>query len=196
MQRADCPDLIGQALQMFGCYYAKPRSPDDLLKLLQLEEKADAFQSKLSGGQRQRLALGLALVNDPELVFLDEPTTGLDPQARQSLPGLAGITNRRAGAAKLSDGAGARPRRRRSGAHSRRHGQPWRPSRRGGRCCCLCWRRSGSSGFDMGRLGRAVTYQRCLSPSTQNPAPPPYFFGIHDSAVFSPLPGYRFFQRM
>jgi len=76
---------VREALSIFASYYRKSRSVADLLKLLQLEEKADAFQSKLSGGQRQRLALGLALVNDPELVFLDEPTTGLDPQARQSL---------------------------------------------------------------------------------------------------------------
>jgi len=76
---------VGEALALFGSYYKKARPVADLLKLLQLEEKAGAFQSKLSGGQRQRLALGLALVNDPELVFLDEPTTGLDPQARQSL---------------------------------------------------------------------------------------------------------------
>ncbi len=76
---------VGEALSLFGSYYKKSRPVADLLKLLQLEEKAGAFQSKLSGGQRQRLALGLALVNDPELVFLDEPTTGLDPQARQSL---------------------------------------------------------------------------------------------------------------
>jgi len=76
---------VREALAIFGSYYKKSRPVADLLKLLQLEEKADSFQSKLSGGQRQRLALGLALVNDPELVFLDEPTTGLDPQARQSL---------------------------------------------------------------------------------------------------------------
>jgi ABC-2 type transport system ATP-binding protein len=76
---------VREALQLFGCYYRNPRKPEELLKLLQLEDKADAFQSKLSGGQRQRLALGLALVNGPEVVFLDEPTTGLDPQARQVL---------------------------------------------------------------------------------------------------------------
>jgi ABC-2 type transport system ATP-binding protein len=76
---------VREALSLFGSYYKKSRPVGELLNLLQLEEKADAFQSKLSGGQRQRLALGLALVNDPELVFLDEPTTGLDPQARQSL---------------------------------------------------------------------------------------------------------------
>ena len=76
---------VREALDMFGTYYPRARSSGELLKLLQLEDKAEAFQKSLSGGQRQRLALGLALVNDPELVFLDEPTTGLDPQARQGL---------------------------------------------------------------------------------------------------------------
>jgi len=76
---------VREALEMFGSFYPKARSPAELLGLLHLEDKADAYQRRLSGGQRQRLALGLALVNDPDLVFLDEPTTGLDPQARQGL---------------------------------------------------------------------------------------------------------------
>jgi ABC-2 type transport system ATP-binding protein len=76
---------VREALELFGRYYPKSRKPAEMLALLQLEDKAESYQKKLSGGQRQRLALGLALINDPELVFLDEPTTGLDPQARQGL---------------------------------------------------------------------------------------------------------------
>ncbi|HET8715822.1 MAG TPA: ABC transporter ATP-binding protein [Holophagaceae bacterium] len=74
-----------EALDLLGGYYPKRRGTEELLDLVQLQEKADAFHVTLSGGQQQRLALALALVNDPELVFLDEPTTGLDPQARRSL---------------------------------------------------------------------------------------------------------------
>ena len=74
-----------EALDLFGSYYPRRRGTDELLRLVQLEDKADAYHVTLSGGQAQRLALALALVNDPEVVFLDEPTAGLDPQGRRSL---------------------------------------------------------------------------------------------------------------
>jgi len=74
-----------ETLEVFGSMYARSIPADELLGLVNLEEKADDWTEKLSGGQKQRLAVALALVNDPEVVFLDEPTTGLDPQARRSL---------------------------------------------------------------------------------------------------------------
>jgi ABC-2 type transport system ATP-binding protein len=69
---------------MFAGYYAAPRDVDEVVALVGLGEKADARVKTLSGGQKRRLDLGVALVGDPELVFLDEPTTGFDPAARRS----------------------------------------------------------------------------------------------------------------
>jgi ABC-2 type transport system ATP-binding protein len=74
-----------EALRLFGSFYRKRESAETLLERFGLAEKADASFDSLSGGQRQRLALALAFVNRPQLVFLDEPTTGLDPQSRREV---------------------------------------------------------------------------------------------------------------
>jgi ABC-2 type transport system ATP-binding protein len=71
-------------LRFFGALYPRSRTVDELVALCRLEEFLDRDSSKLSGGQRQRLLLAIALVNEPEVLFLDEPTTGLDPQARRN----------------------------------------------------------------------------------------------------------------
>ncbi len=73
-----------EALEMFAALYEKTVDLQQLIELCHLEEFIDRDTRKLSGGQRQRLLLAIALVNDPKLVFLDEPTTGLDPQSRRN----------------------------------------------------------------------------------------------------------------
>jgi ABC-2 type transport system ATP-binding protein len=79
------PNLtVRESLRTFAGYYTAPRDPAEVIEIVELTEKADARVRTLSGGQQRRLDLGLALVGDPELVFLDEPTTGFDPGARRT----------------------------------------------------------------------------------------------------------------
>lgn len=90
LQATNLPDkmTVIEALHLFASFYSRTTDPERLIQRLQLTEKRNAFYSSLSGGQKQRLALALALVNDPQLVFLDEPTTGLDPQVRLEIHSL------------------------------------------------------------------------------------------------------------
>jgi len=74
-----------EILDLFGGFYQKNLNPDELLEMVDLGSKKNVFVTKLSGGQRQRFSIVASLVNDPEVVFLDEPTTGLDPVARRNL---------------------------------------------------------------------------------------------------------------
>jgi ABC-2 type transport system ATP-binding protein len=76
---------VEETVRLFRSFYAKGRPIDQAIALVQLDEKRNARVGKLSGGQKQRLALACAIVGDPDLLFLDEPTTGLDPQSRRQL---------------------------------------------------------------------------------------------------------------
>lgn len=76
---------VRETIELFSSFYREPRPSYEVLEQLQLAEKADSWVGKLSGGQRQRLAVATALVGNPKILFLDEPTTGLDPQSRRQL---------------------------------------------------------------------------------------------------------------
>ncbi|HEY2164471.1 MAG TPA: ATP-binding cassette domain-containing protein [Gemmatimonadaceae bacterium] len=76
---------VAEVVRLFRSFYERGRTVDEVIRLVQLEEKRDGRVGKLSGGQKQRLALACAIVGDPDLLFLDEPTTGLDPQSRRQL---------------------------------------------------------------------------------------------------------------
>jgi ABC-2 type transport system ATP-binding protein len=87
LQATALPDKlrVGEAVAMFASFYKRRRDPAALLKRFGLEEKRNTFYSQLSGGQKQRLALAMSLVNEPRVLFLDEPTAGLDPQVRREI---------------------------------------------------------------------------------------------------------------
>ncbi len=76
---------VRETIDLFASFYREPRRTEDVMEQLALSEKADSWVGKLSGGQRQRLAVATALVCNPKILFLDEPTTGLDPQSRRQL---------------------------------------------------------------------------------------------------------------
>jgi ABC-2 type transport system ATP-binding protein len=93
---------VEETLELFRSFYRRPRPLQVLLDEVQLDEKRAAWVGKLSGGQRQRLALACALVGDPEILFLDEPTTGLDPQSRRQVWELVSAYKGRGGTVLLT----------------------------------------------------------------------------------------------
>src|SRR5205823_5952071 len=86
---------VAETVDMFRGYYPRPRARDEVIKLVGLEDKSGARVTRLSGGQRRRLDVAIALAGDPQILFLDEPTTGFDPGAKRNawevIKGLAGL---------------------------------------------------------------------------------------------------------
>jgi ABC-2 type transport system ATP-binding protein len=93
---------VEETVRLFRSFYRRGPEPDEVIRRVQLDEKRRAQVGKLSGGQRQRLSVACALVNDPEVLFLDEPTTGLDPQSRRQLWELVDDFRARGGTALLT----------------------------------------------------------------------------------------------
>ncbi len=104
LQETKLPDklTVTEVVRLFRSFYRNGNTIEAVLSEVQLEEKRDAWVSKLSGGQRQRLAVACALVSEPELLFLDEPTTGLDPQSRRQVWDIIARFRRRGGSVLLT----------------------------------------------------------------------------------------------
>jgi len=93
---------VRETIELFASFYDNPRAAAEVLEELQLTEKADSWVGKLSGGQKQRLAVATALVGNPRILFLDEPTTGLDPQSRRQLWEIIRVFQRKGGTVLLT----------------------------------------------------------------------------------------------
>jgi ABC-2 type transport system ATP-binding protein len=104
LQHTHLPERLSvvEILTLFRSFFKRGKSPEEVLREVALEEKRGAWYDKLSGGQKQRLAVACALVGDPELLFLDEPTTGLDPQSRLQLWDVIEAFKRRGGTVLLT----------------------------------------------------------------------------------------------
>jgi ABC-2 type transport system ATP-binding protein len=104
LQETHLPEklTVEELLTLFRSFYRRPRPLADLLAAVELDEKRRSWVGKLSGGQRQRLAIACAMVGEPEVLFLDEPTTGLDPQSRRQVWGLVAAYRARGGTAVLT----------------------------------------------------------------------------------------------
>ncbi|MFZ3266722.1 MAG: ABC transporter ATP-binding protein [Terriglobales bacterium] len=93
---------VSETIELFASFYDEPRPAAEVLDELQLTEKSDSWVGKLSGGQKQRLAVATALVGNPRILFLDEPTTGLDPQSRRQLWDIIRVFQKKGGTVLLT----------------------------------------------------------------------------------------------